>query len=487
MIFFLTLAVGIATGWILHLAIRRLSYQKALRTMHQIMEEAEQPAPQTYDLVPAPLAEAGHGEVPKRVAMVAPFGTCKKMTVRSRMIPMATHLAQLGYNVTIFIPPWDCPESSGQERSLGGVPIVNLRVGKRMPRAFDPVLFVRLFRAVMAFQPDVIYSFKPIGYSGALSLLAYSLKKIPWVGTRAKPAKVLVDTDDWEGFQGWAGRASRTFLGKLLRDRQERLCLRYCDAVTVVSEALADRVAELRGDRKDVSLVRNGIREDLWPEDRPIPQAPIELRRRLEELGNPPVLLLYTRFVEFTAERLFDIFRRVLVASPDAVLLIVGTSVDERSRLRRLELQSLANDAGVGDHIINCGWVPYDDLLGVWSLATVAIYPCDATAVNRAKSSVRLLELLAAEKPVVADNVGTVRELIVNDNTGLLVEPDGSQAFAEAVVSLLADEELRLRLGSAARKLVYNAFTWSEIVKKVEQAIESGDEQLPGSVEGTSG
>jgi glycosyltransferase involved in cell wall biosynthesis len=100
----------------------------------------------------------------------------------------------------------------------------------------------------------------------------------------------------------------------------------------------------------------------------------------------------------------------------------------------------------------------------------VAMFPYDDTLINRAKCSVKLIDLLAAGLPVVADAVGQNKEYIAHGETGLLVGPEDDAAFADAIVSLLAGPGLRARLGDAAARRMREYFNWGKLVEEVEKA-----------------
>jgi glycosyltransferase involved in cell wall biosynthesis len=69
------------------------------------------------------------------------------------------------------------------------------------------------------------------------------------------------------------------------------------------------------------------------------------------------------------------------------------------------------------------------------------------------------LEALLARSAVVASDVGSVAEAVRDGETGLLVPPEDPAALAGAIRSLLADEQLRRRLGEEGRRLVLDRFT----------------------------
>jgi glycosyltransferase involved in cell wall biosynthesis len=74
-----------------------------------------------------------------------------------------------------------------------------------------------------------------------------------------------------------------------------------------------------------------------------------------------------------------------------------------------------------------------------------------------------LLEAMACGRPVVATAVGGAPDAIHDGRNGLLVSPGDPAAMAEAVLRLLADPALRIRLGAAARETVARRFSWQVI------------------------
>ncbi|MBM2827449.1 MAG: glycoside hydrolase [Dehalococcoidia bacterium] len=138
---------------------------------------------------------------------------------------------------------------------------------------------------------------------------------------------------------------------------------------------------------------------------------------------------------------------------------------DESARLRELST-SLKNSC----KIVQVGWVEPHDLPGYYAMADLAIYPMDDTIINRAKCPAKLVELLSASVPVVADRVGQVSEYIVNGESGITVEPGDTSAFAREILRLLRDDTLRRTLGRGGKARVEATFRWDHLVKAVEEA-----------------
>ena len=139
--------------------------------------------------------------------------------------------------------------------------------------------------------------------------------------------------------------------------------------------------------------------------------------------------------------------RRVVEQMPEAKLVVVGKGFNgEEERL----LQQ-AEAIGLRGSIEYAGWVDAAVLPAYFAQAGVAIYPFDDTLINRTKCSVKLIDLLSAGVPVVADAVGQNTEYIRHNETGVLVPSGDVAAMAQAVIDLLRDREQADRLGSAGR------------------------------------
>ena len=68
--------------------------------------------------------------------------------------------------------------------------------------------------------------------------------------------------------------------------------------------------------------------------------------------------------------------------------------------------------------------------------------------------------------PVIAFAVGGIPELIKNQETGLLVDPENSEMFFKTINQLLVDDSLQLQLSSKAFNYVKERFTWDIILPK---------------------
>ena len=84
---------------------------------------------------------------------------------------------------------------------------------------------------------------------------------------------------------------------------------------------------------------------------------------------------------------------------------------------------------------------------------------------------------MAHGRAVVASDVGGLRDLVVDGETGLLVPPRDVDALRAALERLLADRELRRRLGANARERVRELCSWPRVTDATLAAYEDAIER----------
>jgi glycosyltransferase involved in cell wall biosynthesis len=114
------------------------------------------------------------------------------------------------------------------------------------------------------------------------------------------------------------------------------------------------------------------------------------------------------------------------------------------------------------------GFVPPDELARLYERAAVVVCPS-----RRDGFPVACAEAMAHARPVVATAVGGLPDMVVDGETGLLVPPRDPQALRAAIDRLLADSELRRRLGQNARTRIAELCDWDRIVDTIVGAYET--------------
>jgi glycosyltransferase involved in cell wall biosynthesis len=104
------------------------------------------------------------------------------------------------------------------------------------------------------------------------------------------------------------------------------------------------------------------------------------------------------------------------------------------------------------------GFVQHDELQRLYARAAVVACPS-----RREGFGVACLEAMAHGRPVVATRVGGLLDLVVDGETGITVPPRDPAAIRSALERLLADPELRRRLGTGGRDRARTHFSWEKV------------------------
>lgn len=158
-------------------------------------------------------------------------------------------------------------------------------------------------------------------------------------------------------------------------------------------------------------------------------------------------------------EYFIDAAKIISETIPNVKYLIVG----EGSLTKELELKCQEN--GIYDSTIFTGW--REDVPEILPVLDLLVLPSLNEAVGRV-----LIEAGACGIPVVATDVGGIPEIVKHNETGLLVPPKSSKDLAEAVVSLLKDENKRKKMGDSAIIWANSKFNIKTLVKNIYELYE---------------
>lgn len=386
-----------------------------------------------------------------KIVFLAPFGIRPKGTLIARMLPLAAELQKLGHEVVIVAPPYTNPEDSGKVETVQGVKVrnVTLCVGNRAVAAL--ILSWRMFRAIWEERPDIVHLFKPKGYGGLAAMLLVMLRRL---GIRLPP--LFVDCDDWEGPGGMNALHPYSPAERTVFRFQEAWLPSSAHGVTVASRALQTKVWGMGIAPEKVLYLPNCV------DDTPAGNGS-HVRGRLGVPAGAPVLLLYTRFFEFSQEKLHYLFTEIYRRIPDVRFLVVGKGRTNEEEL----LLAAGKEMGFAPALLLAGWIDPAEIPDYLAAGDVAIYPFADNLVNRSKCSAKLTELLCAEVAVVADNVGQIAEYIKPGESGVLCDPYDWGEMADRTVELLVDREKGRYLGEAGRRYMLARFKWKDFAVKL--------------------
>ncbi|MAT58283.1 MAG: glycosyltransferase [Melioribacteraceae bacterium] len=140
----------------------------------------------------------------------------------------------------------------------------------------------------------------------------------------------------------------------------------------------------------------------------------------------------------------------------DLKLLIVGKGSKEE------ELKKLSFELGIADDISFNGYVNPDEINKFHNYMDIEVY------LSRAESfGVSIIEASSCRKPVIVSNVGGLPEVVVNNETGFIVESEDYKSAAEKINSLIVNAELRKEMGNSGREFVINNYNFESNLKEM--------------------
>lgn len=354
-----------------------------------------------------------------KVVVVTPYWTPVKGGVTSVVVNLSRTLQSNGIDAVVIAWIGECGE---------GVYAIN---GNKIVFVIKTLLILYMER------PDVMHS-----HSWWYTLLPCVLYKA-FTHRKQLVHTFHTDPDTEELLRGWNRIKRRTFTWLLNR----------CDTITFVSKDMAEKFRRTMPLKTETMVIYNGVsRKD-------VDIGAVETFKKQYLLDNrcPTVLWIgpfgYKKKVE-GLKLLMGAFKTVAVKYPKAKLIVVGDGN------YRGELERFVNDLSIGNSVVFTG-----SLENVFiSLEAIDIY---AHISLKDSMPMSLLEAMSLGKPVIATPTGGIPEVVIDGQTGILVEPD-SKLIADAIIELYEDEEWMEDLGRNAKKMVEERFNWERISKEFE-------------------
>ncbi len=219
-------------------------------------------------------------------------------------------------------------------------------------------------------------------------------------------------------------------------------------SVVTVSDAVRESLARIGVSRARMRVITPGVAALGTAAQGPAARPVIGVVSRLSREKN----------VGF----LFNVLPAILKEIPEARLHVYGDGG------QRAELEQAAEKAGVGDAAQFFGFV--DDRDRLYGTMRVLAVPSLSESFG-----IAALEAMARGVPVVASRIGGLPELVVDGETGILVDPDDESAWAAALLRILRDPELAAAYGDAGRERASAVFSVQKMLSAWDELLHSHD------------
>jgi len=142
---------------------------------------------------------------------------------------------------------------------------------------------------------------------------------------------------------------------------------------------------------------------------------------------------------------------------PRAVLLIAGRDNRDVGAIK-----DAAENENISKHLIITGWLDRKEMIAAYQSSDILVFPSiymDPFGMNN-------IEAMATQKPVIATSFGGAHEIVIDGETGYVVNPNAIDRLAERISDLLTNESRARAMGRKGRERVEKYFTLKGQVEK---------------------
>lgn len=299
----------------------------------------------------------------------------------------------------------------------------------------DLIAFWKLFCLFVKERPDIVHT--RTAKSGTIGRIAAKLAGVP----------VIIHTFDGHIFNGYFGKV-KTFIFLTI----ERILARLTNRIIAISNCQKkDLMRFLKITNPDkIRVIHIGFDFDEFK-----PPTNGALRKELNLTDDDLLVGFVGRLAPIKrVDRLINAYEEVTKEVKKGKLVIVGDGVllDEmKEMVKAKNLEKQIFFLGVRE-----------DLETVYSGIDVMAMSSD----NEGTPAV-LIEALKYGKPVASTNVGGIPDVVTNGESGMLVTANGHGGLAQAMITMLKDEKMRVKMGKYGCKEVCSKFSLQNLISKL--------------------
>jgi glycosyltransferase involved in cell wall biosynthesis len=240
--------------------------------------------------------------------------------------------------------------------------------------------------------------------------------------------------------------------GRFISYPHELKLIHNSDCVMTISQSIAQELKEEYSiDLNKIFIVGNGVDEKFF--------QPLE-----EKHENKNKYILYVGQI-LRDKGIFDLLecaRNLCKERFDVSFILAGVGRDSFTLERKIKEVKLQN------RFILLGQVDKEKLLKLYQNASLFVFPSYHEGLPSA-----LMEAMSCSLPIVATDVRGNRDLICNNENGILVPSGDPKKMAGIINLLLNDQKLSNKLGKNARKTIEKNYTWDKVSCKIIKCYES--------------
>ena len=349
------------------------------------------------------------------------------------------------YDVTLVTGPAIGPEGEllDAARKCGVRVIVVPEMRREVNPWLDGVALASLLAILRRLRPAIVHTHS--SKAGILARLAARLCRVPTIVH-------TIHGLPFHPYQGWLANKLFVWL--------ERGAARWTDQIVTVADAMIEQAVAARvASRSRFRTIYSGMDVDAFLR-RDWDVAAIRAR-----LGLTPDDLVVGKIARLASlkgyEHVIDVAPAVVEEFPRAKFLFVGDGA------RRHELERRVRQLGITGRVVFAGLVDAQKIPEMIAAMDLVVHASLREGLARV-----LPQALISGKPVVSFDVDGAREVVIDGETGYLVEPESRPRLLDAMRALLADPQRRAALGAAGCARCAEQFRAGVMVSRIADLYE---------------
>jgi glycosyltransferase involved in cell wall biosynthesis len=300
----------------------------------------------------------------------------------------------------------------------------------------------RLLKVVKTEKPDVIHANNRFFFTTMLAVLLKRIMNRPLVTT------LHIGPVPSGGVMNWLISIYEKVISKII--------VNHSDKIIAVSIAVKNHAIFLGAAPSKVVVIPNGVDLDEF-----VPRLPTDENESTRDDNDKIKVLFVGRLIyDKGVQCLIEAAPKILAKNPHVEFVLVGEGPLER------KLRKLAQHAGVMYAFEFAGTSL--DVAGVMKACNVFVLP----SMREGGRPLVVMEAMACGLPVIVTRVPGIDEIITNNQDGILIDINDSQALADAVLRVIDDREFFSKLGRNARRSAEQNCAWEKTARSVLEVYE---------------
>jgi glycosyltransferase involved in cell wall biosynthesis len=302
----------------------------------------------------------------------------------------------------------------------------------------DPTQYIQIKKIIKEENIDIIHAHVWNPASCRYVFLAASRTKTPIITTEHDPFKI-----------------------SYIKDLFKKQSLKQISKIITVSENNKKILTELYPSQSNkIEVIHNGI-DSIWWKSQLLRYRPEDRKKIKEELfhakENTFIIISVAELHERKGQEfLIKAIPAVVEKYPNVKLVLVGEGPNKSN------LKKLVKELGIERHVTFTG--KQKEIAKLLKSSNIFVLPSKREAFGLVNAEAMICGL-----PIVASKVGGIPEIVKDEETGILVEPQNHEEITKALLILIENPEIRKTLGEAGEKRVLEKFDAKIMTEKYKK------------------